>query len=70
MIGGQTCVNNDLKVGDGAQVAGVSAVATDIEPRARVGGVPARPVRDWFREVIRQRDGGRGGQSAGGKHDG
>ncbi|MEM8837465.1 MAG: UDP-3-O-(3-hydroxymyristoyl)glucosamine N-acyltransferase [Pseudomonadota bacterium] len=49
-IGGQTGVNGHLTIGMGAQIAAVSVVHGDVPPGARWGGVPARPVRDWFRE--------------------
>ncbi|GGD39451.1 UDP-3-O-(3-hydroxymyristoyl)glucosamine N-acyltransferase [Aureimonas glaciei] len=50
-IGGQSAVNNHVTVGDGAQIAAISSVAGDVPAGARWGGVPAKPVRDWFREV-------------------
>ncbi len=51
VIGGQTCVNGHVQIGDGAQIAGASAVHADVPPGARWGGVPARPVKVWFREM-------------------
>lgn len=51
VIGGQTGVNNHVTVGAGAQIAAISSVAGDVPPGARWGGTPAKPVRDWFREV-------------------
>ena len=50
-IGGQTGVNGHITIGDGAQIAAVSVVATDVPPGARWGGTPARPVREWIREM-------------------
>jgi len=50
-IGGQSGVNGHVKIGDGAQIAAVSVVHGDVPPGARWGGVPARPVGDWFREI-------------------
>ena len=50
-IGGQSGVNGHVAIGDGAQIAAVSAVHDDVPPGARWGGVPARPVGDWFREI-------------------
>ena len=62
-IGGQSGVNGHIHIGDGAQIAAVSAVHGDVPPGARWGGVPARPVKDWFREMaalrkLAQRDHG------------
>jgi UDP-3-O-[3-hydroxymyristoyl] glucosamine N-acyltransferase len=50
-IGGQSGVNGHVSIGDGAQIAAVSVVHGDVPPGARWGGVPARPVREWFREM-------------------
>ncbi|WP_062202492.1 UDP-3-O-(3-hydroxymyristoyl)glucosamine N-acyltransferase [Aureimonas sp. AU12] len=50
-IGGQSGVNGHITIGDGAQVAAVSTVATDMPAGARWGGTPARPVREWIREM-------------------
>ncbi|WAP67304.1 UDP-3-O-(3-hydroxymyristoyl)glucosamine N-acyltransferase [Jiella pelagia] len=51
MIGGQTGVNGHVTIGDGAQLAALSGVAGDVPKGARWGGIPARPVREWLREV-------------------
>jgi UDP-3-O-[3-hydroxymyristoyl] glucosamine N-acyltransferase len=50
-IGGQSGINGHVKIGDGAQIAAVSVVHGDVPPGARWGGVPARPVGDWLREI-------------------
>jgi UDP-3-O-[3-hydroxymyristoyl] glucosamine N-acyltransferase len=50
-IGGQTGINGHVRIGDGAQIAAVSVVHADVPPGARWGGVPARPVKEWFREM-------------------
>lgn len=55
-LGGQVGLLGHLKVGTGAQIAGSSNVRGDVPAGARWGGTPAKPVRQWFREltVIRQ----------------
>jgi len=50
-IGGQAGIMNHVTVGDRAQVATLSAVKEDLAPDGRYGGVPARPAREWLREV-------------------
>ncbi|WP_321341091.1 UDP-3-O-(3-hydroxymyristoyl)glucosamine N-acyltransferase [Breoghania sp.] len=50
-IGGQSGVNGHVTIGMGAQIAAVSVVKDDIPPGGRYGGVPAKPVRQWFREM-------------------
>jgi UDP-3-O-[3-hydroxymyristoyl] glucosamine N-acyltransferase len=62
-IGGQTGINGHVRIGDGAQIAAVSVVHGDVPPAARWGGVPARPIKEWFREMaalrkLAQRDRG------------
>lgn len=50
-IGGQSGINGHVRIGDGAQIAAVSVVHGDVPSGARWGGVPARPVGEWFREI-------------------
>lgn len=49
-IGGQSGVNGHVTIGMGSQIAAVSVVHGDVPPGSRWGGVPARPVREWFKE--------------------
>ena len=51
VLGGQTGVSGHVTIGMGAQVAGVSAVHDDLAPGGRYGGVPARPIKEWFKEL-------------------
>jgi UDP-3-O-[3-hydroxymyristoyl] glucosamine N-acyltransferase len=50
-IGGCTTINNHVTVGEGAQIAGISAVNVDIPPGGRFGGIPAKPAKLWMREI-------------------
>jgi UDP-3-O-[3-hydroxymyristoyl] glucosamine N-acyltransferase len=50
-IGGHAAVKGHLRIGMGAQIAATSAVNGDVPPGARWGGIPARPMREWFREI-------------------
>ncbi len=51
MLGGQVGVIGHVTIGTGAQIAASSNVSGDVPPGVRWGGSPAKPVRDWFREV-------------------
>jgi UDP-3-O-[3-hydroxymyristoyl] glucosamine N-acyltransferase len=50
VIGGQVAVADHLRIGDGAMVAGRSGVATDIDAKQIVSGMPALPHRQTLRE--------------------
>ncbi|WP_099866531.1 UDP-3-O-(3-hydroxymyristoyl)glucosamine N-acyltransferase [Pararhizobium haloflavum] len=51
MIGGGTTIAGHLQIGSGAQIAGMSAVAADVPSAARWGGIPARPMRAFLRDM-------------------
>lgn len=51
VMGGQSGCVGHIKVGTGAQIAGASHAKEDVPPGARVGGTPARPLRQWAREI-------------------
>ena len=40
-----------ITIGMGAQIAAVSVVREDVPAGGRFGGVPAKPVKQWFREM-------------------
>ena len=50
-IGGQVGIVGHVTIGSGAQIAASSNVNSDVPARARWGGTPAKPVREWFREM-------------------
>ncbi len=50
-LGGQAGIAGHLTIGAGAQVAAAAGVMTDIPAGERWAGVPAKPVRKFFREV-------------------
>lgn len=51
VMGGQSGTAGHIKIGTGAQVAGASHPKDDIPPGARVAGTPARPLKEWGREL-------------------
>ena len=48
-MGGQSGIAGHLTIGAGAQIAAQSGVIGDVSSGVVVGGLPARPRRDWLR---------------------
>lgn len=68
-IGGAAGINGHITIGDGAQIAALSGVMSDVPPGEKVAGQPARPIKEFFREIAERaaRSGGRnkkGGEGA------
>ena len=51
VMGGQSGAIGHIKIGTGAQIAGGSHPKGDVPPGAVLAGTPARPFRQWAREV-------------------
>jgi UDP-3-O-[3-hydroxymyristoyl] glucosamine N-acyltransferase len=51
VMGGQSGTVGHIKIGTGAQVAGAAHPKEDVPPGAIVGGTPARPLKQWAREL-------------------
>ncbi len=51
IVGGGAGIAGHLKVGSGAQIAAYSGLNADIPAGERWGGVPAKPLRVWAREI-------------------
>lgn len=64
-LGGQAGIAGHLTIGAGAQVAAAAGVMTDIPAGERWAGAPAKPVREFFREVaaIKRLAGGARGET-------
>ncbi len=50
-LGGQVGVGGHLKVNNHATILGKSLVFQDVPEKARVGGIPAVPFRQWHRQT-------------------
>jgi len=61
-LGGRVGLVDHLKIGSGVQVAAASGVMNDIPNGEKWGGIPARPFKQWFREVAALRSIGRSGR--------
>ena len=76
VMGGQSGIVGHIRVGAGAMIAGASHAKDEIPPGARYGGTPAKPLKQWGRELAlvtrlasRQGSGSDDAQS-GGERDG
>jgi UDP-3-O-[3-hydroxymyristoyl] glucosamine N-acyltransferase len=63
-MGAHSGVIGHVTVGAGAQIAGMAHVKNDVDAGARMGGTPARPFKEWAREVAAVRQLGRRGGRA------
>ncbi len=50
-VGGQAGFAGHLRIGMGAQIAASAGVISDVPAGGRWGGAPAKPLREFFREV-------------------
>ncbi|MGE0701135.1 MAG: UDP-3-O-(3-hydroxymyristoyl)glucosamine N-acyltransferase, partial [Hyphomicrobiaceae bacterium] len=67
VMGGHSGAVGHVKIGSGAQIAGMAHVKDDVPPGARMGGTPARPFREWAREVALLKRLSRPGAARGGE---
>lgn len=51
VMGGGAGSAGHLRIGTGAQIAGGSHVKDDVPPGARMAGTPARPIREFVKEL-------------------
>lgn len=55
-IGGGVGIKDHVNIGSNVQIVAASGVMNDIKDGQKWGGVPARPVKQWFREVATLRN--------------
>ncbi|WP_105382099.1 UDP-3-O-(3-hydroxymyristoyl)glucosamine N-acyltransferase [Neorhizobium alkalisoli] len=51
LIGGAAAINGHITIGDGVQLAAFSGVIGSVPPGVVYGGIPARPMKDFLREM-------------------
>ncbi|MFA5899519.1 MAG: UDP-3-O-(3-hydroxymyristoyl)glucosamine N-acyltransferase [Hyphomicrobium sp.] len=51
IMGGQSGVVGHIKIGSGTHIAGAGHVSRDAPAGSRLGGTPARPLKQWAREI-------------------
>lgn len=51
LIGGASGINGHITIGDGVQIAAMSGVVASIPAGLVYGGIPARPMKDFLREM-------------------
>jgi UDP-3-O-[3-hydroxymyristoyl] glucosamine N-acyltransferase len=64
MMGGQAGLVDHLTIGAGAMIGAKSGLMSDVPAGARWIGIPAAPVREWWKMVAALRRLGRGGARA------
>jgi UDP-3-O-[3-hydroxymyristoyl] glucosamine N-acyltransferase len=52
VLGGRVAVNSDVTIGEGAWIAATSNVNSNVPAGVRWGGTPAKPIKQWFREMV------------------
>lgn len=67
VLAGKVGLSGHLRIGAGAQIAGGSNVADDVPPGERWVGTPAKPIRDWMRELMALRELGKRGKRKSGE---
>jgi UDP-3-O-[3-hydroxymyristoyl] glucosamine N-acyltransferase len=51
VLGARVGVSNNVTIGEGAQLAAMANAHADIPPGGRYGGTPAKPAKQWLREI-------------------
>lgn len=69
VLAAQVGVTGHLTINTGAQIAARGAVVHDVPPGQQYGGVPAKPIAEWRREVVELRKLGRRKKQSGGSEE-
>lgn len=56
VLGGRVGISDHVNIGSKVQIAASSGVMNDIPDGEKWGGIPARPFKQWFREVAALRN--------------
>jgi UDP-3-O-[3-hydroxymyristoyl] glucosamine N-acyltransferase len=51
IMGGQAGIADHLTIGAGAMIAAKAGLMSNVPAGERWGGIPARPAKQWFRQV-------------------
>jgi UDP-3-O-[3-hydroxymyristoyl] glucosamine N-acyltransferase len=52
VLGGQVGIGDHTRIGDGARLAGRTGVMGDLEGGQDYAGIPAKPLKEWAREIV------------------
>ncbi len=53
LMGGQVGLADHLHIGDNVQLAAKAGLMRDVPAGERWGGAPARPMKEWLREIVK-----------------
>jgi len=51
-MGGQSATTGHITIGAGSQIAARGAAMRDVPPGSTYGGAPAKPIRQWLKELV------------------
>ena len=51
VLGAKVGVKDHVTIGEGSQIAAIANIGGNVPPGARWGGTPAKPMKQWLREI-------------------